>query len=729
MLKLKNVSKFYYNKGMITSGMTKINLELMTGEFVVITGESGSGKSTLLNVLSGLDSYEEGELYINGVETSHYTAAEFARYRQQYISNVFQAFNLVNSYTVYQNVELPMLINGHKRSEVKERVLKIIEQVGLSDHTKTKCSKLSGGQKQRVAIARALAKETPIIVADEPTGNLDSESGASVANLLKSIATDKLVIVVTHNYEQFADQATRVVKMSDGKIIEDREVQPCEKTQQLIEVKNGNISWLNQLMLGIRNTFNLLPKLLLLLSVFSFLVIATTSAYTSFKQQENTDQGFGYNNVFQHYSNLRIVVTKPDHQPITAEDFVAINGLPTIDYLEKNDLGSDIYLSAQSDTVYVSGYPSTSDQALVLDFGRMPEAANEFVVVGDLRNMNITDPSGVINQEFTMYNNFGNETKLILVGVKNLTQAQYNASQLIITQDKMDSLLLDAYQNYSKITVKINAVIYDGNYQYRVRPNSKVAKGSAYIPVDMNYLYRYGRSANQPIVIKIKNNFFESELTVKVKATFNKNNIKQRIGESRYEDHMNEIHINDQDFRAMFDQGIYQSSVFVKDITQVDQTIGQLEALGFNALGLKDTLFDYGGDEIIKIIQVPMITLFMLGVFFIAYFVTSLILKSRSVYFSTLRILGLHQQHLKRILDIELMLVVSLAYGLVVGLYQLTARQIIKFAMFENLVKYLNLSDYLILYVLLIMMALLLSRRVSRKIFKQAALVVYREEV
>lgn len=221
MIRLDNVSKFYYNKGIITSGFTKVNLELNAGEFVVITGESGSGKSTLLNVISGLDTYEEGEMYIDGQETSHYTEQDFEEYRNKYIGNIFQNFNLVNSYTVYQNIELVLLINGYTKDEARPKVEEIIKKVHLEEFAKSKVSKLSGGQKQRVAIARALAKETDIIVADEPTGNLDSKSAESVIQLLSEISKDKLIVVVTHNYEQFESYATRRIKMNDGRISED----------------------------------------------------------------------------------------------------------------------------------------------------------------------------------------------------------------------------------------------------------------------------------------------------------------------------------------------------------------------------------------------------------------------------------------------------------------------------------------------------------------------------
>ncbi len=218
MIKLKNVSKFYYSKGMIASGFSKINLEFDLGEYVAITGESGSGKSTLLNVISGLDSYEEGEMYVNGEETSHYLEKDWENYRRKNIGNIYQNFNLINSYTVYQNIELALSLNGMKRKERKEIVLDLLKKVDMLKYKNTKVSKLSGGQKQRVAIARALAKDVPVIIADEPTGNLDKTSANKVFEILKEVAQNKLVIVVTHNYEQVEPYVTRKITMHDGKV-------------------------------------------------------------------------------------------------------------------------------------------------------------------------------------------------------------------------------------------------------------------------------------------------------------------------------------------------------------------------------------------------------------------------------------------------------------------------------------------------------------------------------
>ena len=247
MLKLKGVSKFYYNKGVVATGFTKVNLELNIGEFVVITGESGSGKSTLLNVISGLDTYEEGEMYINGEETSYYGESDFEAYRKKYIGNIFQNFNLINSYTVYQNLELVLLLNGYNSKDIKDKINDILKTVDLYKYRNTKASKLSGGQKQRVAIARALLKETPIIVADEPTGNLDSKSAAGIMKLLYEISKNKLVIIVTHNYDQVSEYATRRIKMHDGKILEDTKLIKDGKESEFVDKNYGNITFLNKL--------------------------------------------------------------------------------------------------------------------------------------------------------------------------------------------------------------------------------------------------------------------------------------------------------------------------------------------------------------------------------------------------------------------------------------------------------------------------------------------------
>lgn len=224
MLRLKNVSKFYYSNGVIASGFSKVNLELAMGEFVVITGESGSGKSTLLSVLSGLDTYEEGEMYINGEETSHYNETDFEEYRRKYVGNIFQNFNLVNSYTVYQNVELSLMLNGQEKKDTKEKILDIIQKVGLEKFANTKCSKLSGGQKQRVAIARAIVNKPSVILADEPTGNLDTKVTKEIMKIIQQLNNEGTTILLVTHEADVAQYSKRIIHMRDGEIIDDNQV-------------------------------------------------------------------------------------------------------------------------------------------------------------------------------------------------------------------------------------------------------------------------------------------------------------------------------------------------------------------------------------------------------------------------------------------------------------------------------------------------------------------------
>ena len=391
MLKLKNVSKFYYNKGIITSGITKVNLELNMGEFIAITGESGSGKSTLLNVISGLDSYEDGEMYINGKETSHYTEKEFEDYRRKYIANIFQNFNLISSYTVYQNVELVLLLNGYKKRQIKKKVLDMIEQVGLTKFKNTKVAKLSGGQKQRVAIARAMVKETPIIVADEPTGNLDTESAKDIIRILKEVAKDKLVIIVTHNIEQIEEYATRIIKMNDGRIIEDRKIKQVNNDIEVNISKHNKITLLNKYRLGLRNTFNIKSKFFLLFAVFFFITTALLLEYASFQMTEEESIIMPTNRFFNDLSENRIIIKKLDKTSFSPEDYNNIRNIENVDYIVENDIFIDTKINLVRNAIneYVSFSVGMNDIANFkekIDVGRMPENENEIILQASREN-------------------------------------------------------------------------------------------------------------------------------------------------------------------------------------------------------------------------------------------------------------------------------------------------------------------------------------------------------
>lgn len=236
-LKLCDIGKIYSSENNVAVGIRKVNLSFDKGEFVAVTGKSGSGKTTLLNVIGGLDSYEEGEMYIEGNSTSHYSKSDWDEYVKKYVSFIFQDYNILESFTVIENIEFA-LTSIKDIKERKRRALEIAERVGLKDRLKTRGAKLSGGEKQRTVIARAIAKGSPIILADEPTGNLDSVNAKSILALLKEVSEDKLVIVVTHNYEDVKEYATRHIRIYDGGVESD-EIFERVKSSEDAEEKEG----------------------------------------------------------------------------------------------------------------------------------------------------------------------------------------------------------------------------------------------------------------------------------------------------------------------------------------------------------------------------------------------------------------------------------------------------------------------------------------------------------
>ena len=221
MLQIKGICKTYRTGGLTQQALDHVSLNLRDSEFVAILGQSGSGKTTLLNIVGGLDRYDEGDLIINGVSTKKYSDRDWDSYRNHTVGFVFQSYNLIPHQTILANVELALTISGISRRERTQRAREALEQVGLGEHIHKRPSQLSGGQMQRVAIARALVNDPDILLADEPTGALDSDTSIQVMDLLKEVARDRLVVMVTHNPELAEQYATRIVNLRDGVILSD----------------------------------------------------------------------------------------------------------------------------------------------------------------------------------------------------------------------------------------------------------------------------------------------------------------------------------------------------------------------------------------------------------------------------------------------------------------------------------------------------------------------------
>ena len=255
MLEIKNICKQYKTGGLTQKALDNVSLNLRDNEFVAILGPSGSGKTTLLNIIGGLDRYDSGDLIINGKSTKKYKDRDWDSYRNHTIGFVFQSYNLIPHQTVLSNVELALTISGVSRKERRKKAINALKQVGLEKHIHKKPNQLSGGQMQRVAIARALVNNPDIVLADEPTGALDSDTSIQVMDLLKQVAKDRLVVMVTHNPELAEKYATRIVNLRDGVIRSDSDPYIVERNEKPKNNKFGktSMSFLTSLALSFNN--------------------------------------------------------------------------------------------------------------------------------------------------------------------------------------------------------------------------------------------------------------------------------------------------------------------------------------------------------------------------------------------------------------------------------------------------------------------------------------------
>jgi len=732
MLKLENVSKIYYTNGIVATGISKVNLELNIGEFVVITGESGSGKSTLLNVISGIDSYEEGEMYINGKETSHYTEKDFEEYRKKYIANIFQSFNLINSYTVYQNVELVLLLNGYKRRQIKKKVLDIIDKVGLTKFKNTKVSKLSGGQKQRVAIARAIVKDTPIIVADEPTGNLDTKSAYEIIELLKNVAKDKLVVIVTHNIEQVEKYATRIIKMHDGRMIQNTEIKNINEDSKITQANGKNITIPNQYRLGIRNTFNIFSKFILLFIVFTFMSVAFLSEYSAFKLVEHsTEESSGYSANLRDISKERILINKQNREPFTEDDYNKIKQLSNIDYIVEDDISLDTEFILRNDTLNTYGYiKDINNFKGNIDIGRMPENDDEIILKANKDDYTITQMlDETLNSEFSLQKSYREGDTIRTVKIVGI---QYNENNTIydrtfyVSNEVKKVVRSYVHNQYSDMKTLLN----DKYVQYNIETSENVEPGTAIVNDDLKYQFKNNKIINQNINISVSNIYYEDNIDLTITKTFTKSNLKKLTGYTDYSYYQNAIIINPDDYNSLYDKPSYQSSVYIKDASIIDQTMSELENLGLKPKKATDFKVEYENEsQIVKIFKVVVTIFVIIVVFFISYLIISIILKSRNIYYTTLRMLGATSKSTRKILNIELFINSTLSYLMVLTFGYLVKQDIIKIEFIANLIKYITLNECILMYLILFVVTQLIARKFAKKIFKSSAMNRYNEEV
>jgi len=353
MLQLQHISKVYYTENQEFHALKDISIRFRENEFVSILGQSGSGKTTLLNIIGGLDQYTSGDLLIQGKSTKQFKDRDWDSYRNHTIGFVFQSYNLIGHQTALSNVEIAMTLSGVSKAERKKRAIEALERVGLKDHLYKKPSQMSGGQMQRIAIARALVNNPKVVLADEPTGALDSETSVQIMELLKDIAKERLVIMVTHNPELAKTYSTRIVQVLDGNILSDSNpYEPTEeKTQGDIQFTKTKMSFMTALALSFNNLLTKKGRTFLTAFAGSIgiigiaLILALSNGVSDYvkKVQEDTLVSLPLTISEQNQSNL--LATSPDlsEKPYKDNNELGVNTVLTKllkKQIGKNDLAS-----------------------------------------------------------------------------------------------------------------------------------------------------------------------------------------------------------------------------------------------------------------------------------------------------------------------------------------------------------------------------------------------------
>ncbi|MBP5666413.1 MAG: ABC transporter ATP-binding protein [Clostridia bacterium] len=358
VLKLQNISKFYTSQNAVVMGLSDVSLSFDAGEFVAVTGENGSGKSTLANVLSGVLPYEGGELYFCGQPTSHYNASDWERYRRDAVSYISQDYGILPGNTVFENVESTLLLSGSSKEVSRQKTAEILKTVELSEYARRRAARLSSGQKQRLAIARALAKPSKILIADEPTGNLDRDNSEKVIKLLKEASKDRLVIVITHEYSEVENHISRHIVMSEGRVVSDRKIRPAasDNTENAREIdtsakKTPDLklsSYVAGLTMKARPLFCVFSVIILLLTcIASFVFIGNFVISTDDVPSRVYDAS-----AFLNGDPRRLVISKDVEGIFTEDEIGAISGLKYVDSVEKYGYVCDVNYYYKEDVDY-----------------------------------------------------------------------------------------------------------------------------------------------------------------------------------------------------------------------------------------------------------------------------------------------------------------------------------------------------------------------------------------
>jgi len=747
MLKLENLSKYYYSGNNIVLALRRIDIEFKTGEFVAITGESGSGKSTLLNVLSGLDTYEDGKMYINNVDVSHYTISELEVYRKQYIGFVFQEYNIIDSYTVFQNIELGLIVQGYDKSKRKERILELIEQVGLSSVANQKASKCSGGEKQRTVIARALAKDCSIIVCDEPTGNLDSESSKNILKLLHDISSEKLVIVVTHNYEEIKEFATRKVRLYDGEIVEDQVVnEEAVVSDSFTKLNTYKTKLEDVLKIALANILSVPKKsffsaLIITLMIFSFIF-----AYGLSLKEQNTSLNSNAP-YFENANASRVIITKRDDSSFSVDELSELEDIEYVRGVVEYDLVFDsTYLSVVHNYEY--GYDefipfkvlaSDSLNEFDLSSGRLPE--NEYeVVIGQNEYYKLDDFISISNK-FTIKEIDGAVTdqftfKIVGIIEQNISLLD-GKNELYFHMDALFTMHNTAiYENSQKYLViddkAFYAIVQDIRIDNTLGDMEVLAYDMMFFDMCRDFGYKReviddfdaGLCPSAPFIATHDfaiNSFTNHEsLNDPFDIVLDSVPIYPHIfGQGLY--------MNRNTFNTIFEDDVYQPSIIVYDMFEAKQVIEDLENLGYNVFypnGVIDE--DEALSILLRNLQLSLtLGLTLVVVYFVGYFVMRNVILSKKKDYLIYRSVGASKKTISGVLIVEIMYLTIISFIFVMGV--LMVNEVIDSGI-PRLLRYFKYYNYISLLVIINLLMYFMSRNFNSKIFGKSVISSLKSE-
>jgi len=723
MLRLKNISKYYHETGSVVKALDSIDLEFANNEFVVITGESGSGKSTLLNVISGLDTYEDGEMFFKDKETAYFSKEEWEDYRKRNIGFIFQNYNLIESYTVLQNVEMAALIKGDDKEKRRKKSRHLIERVGLKGKENQKASTLSGGEKQRVAIARALAKDAPLIIADEPTGNLDKKTGESILDLLKEVAKDKLVLLVSHSFESVKPYATRHVRLFDGEVTLDKELSgKASDTEETVVDESEKLSKVTLAKIALKNIMATPKRSIFTLMISLFIVGVFAMVYGSYVQQAYSIQGFNFSG-FANATENRLIITNENLSSFSEDDINRYQNMNNVLAVVPYDISFDTEMfiaqvnGSASRQFFRNGYAQHGSvlNRQSLQEGRAPENLNEVVVssddfnVGDELSLAFGYPRFHEEDQTVFYRNF------TVVGI---SQSRTDFSfEFYFHDDYFSDGLTKAYGFIGSGQLSLH---YEDDMlsfgAYEIMLSEDIAPGE----ISMNEYIK-----NQLGISSVD----DQTLSLKFREPFEEFTYEQDIILSNViNNEMFSYKMHPDTLSAFFDDiPPYQMTLIVQDRFAAENVMSALESEDINML------YPAAQSDPFTEVLVIIMSIFMggmaLGVALIMYFIGYISLKNvmtaKRKDYIILRSIGLMKRELNLVTMFEMVMTMAFALTVVLVLLIINA-EFVQFL--PDYLRYYQTGNYIFMIVVLLLLSILLAFRFNKRLFDISVISAFKEQ-